>query len=627
VTTIAADASYRIDYAYNSLGALHTLTYPVSTSGYRLKLQYDYQHGQLLRIKDFNAPATVFWQANATDARGRAIDEQLGGSLQRLRGFDPVSGRIEYIQTGPGGSAAVQNLVYQWDGVGNLSWRRDDNQNLTEAFVYDHLHRLTSSTLNGANNLTVAYNALGNITSKTGVGTYTYHATKKHAVVSTSSGGSYAYDANGNMTSRNGSTISWSSFNLPTVINGSGGNASQFFYTPDRARYKQVASYAGSTETTIYVGGILEKLTRGSLTEFRHLIQSGQEHTVIHTRRSNGTTATYHVTRDHLGSAAAITDANGNVLIQESFTAFGERRGANWAGSPSSADWTQIANTTRRGFTDHEHLDNLNLIHMNGRVYDPGLGRFISADPFIDGWGQTQGFNRYSYVKNNPLRAVDPSGFKEKKDPDVTENCEAGPCGPKDDYRNPDGSKVPEIIVTGRRLQSSRGGEAQIFASVEFPWREDSGSFPPELYGDPMVWDPPIDPVMLFENVAVLLSPAMWAAQLGRLMLARTAAGMHAAKGTHVVYQGIDKSGVVRYVGRTSRNVQTRAAEHAASGGAKEGLIFRAVQGGENLSLQEARMLEQHLINQYGLGRYGGQLLNEINSISPKYWSAFGISP
>jgi hypothetical protein len=57
----------------------------------------------------------------------------------------------------------------------------------------------------------VAYNALGNITSKTGVGTYSYHATKKHAVVSTSSGGSYAYDANGNMTSRDGSTISWSS--------------------------------------------------------------------------------------------------------------------------------------------------------------------------------------------------------------------------------------------------------------------------------------------------------------------------------------------------------------------------------------------------------------------------------
>ncbi|MEI2423270.1 hypothetical protein V6O07_23570, partial [Arthrospira platensis SPKY2] len=165
------------------------------------------------------------------------------------------------------------------------------------AFGYEHLHRLTASTLNGVSNLSVAYNALGNITSKTGTGTYTYHTTRKHAVVSTSSGGSYGYDANGNMTSRNGSTISWSSFNLPTVIHGSGSNSSQFFYTPDRARYKQVANYSGTTETTIYVGGLLEKLTRGALTEFRHLIQAGQEHTVIYTRRSNGTSDTFHVTR------------------------------------------------------------------------------------------------------------------------------------------------------------------------------------------------------------------------------------------------------------------------------------------------------------------------------------------
>ena len=445
-TTINADAQYKIEYGYNSLGALATLTYPVSTLGYRLKLQYDYQHGQLLRIKDFNAPSTVFWQANATDPRGRAIDEQLGASLQRIRGFDPVSGRLEYIQTGPGGNAAVQNLVYQWDGVGNLAWRRDDNQNLTEAFSYDHLHRLTSSTLNGAGNLSVAYSALGNITSKTGVGSYSYHATKKHAVVSTSSGGSYAYDANGNMTSRNGSTIVWNSFNLPSVIHGSGSNQSQFFYTPDRARYKQVANYAGTTETTIYVGGMLEKLTRGALTEFKHLIQAGQEHTVLYTRRSNGTTDTFHVTRDHLGSAAAITDASGNVLVQESFTAFGERRGANWAGSPSSGDWTQFANTTRRGFTAHEHLDNLNLIHMNGRVYDPGLGRFISADPFIDGSTNTQGYNRYSYVKNNPLRAFDPTGFKGKNTDERNESE-----GPGGGHVNPDGKPIPEIVVTGKR--------------------------------------------------------------------------------------------------------------------------------------------------------------------------------
>jgi hypothetical protein len=59
----------------------------------------------------------------------------------------------------------------------------------------------------------------------------------------------------------------------------------------------------------------------------------------------------------------------------------------------------------------------------------------------------------------------------------------------------------------------------------------------------------------------------------------------------------------------------------------KEFLIYRAVQGSENLSLQEARVVEQKLINQFGLGKNGGQLLNKINSISPKYWKVYGVAP
>ena len=59
-------------------------------------------------------------------------------------------------------------------------------------------------------------------------------------------------------------------------------------------------------------------------------------------------------------------------------------------------------------------LDNVGLVHMNGRVYDPAIGRFISADPFIDGWTNPQGWNRYAYVKGRPLSSVDPTGFLEE---------------------------------------------------------------------------------------------------------------------------------------------------------------------------------------------------------------------
>jgi RHS repeat-associated protein len=70
----------------------------------------------------------------------------------------------------------------------------------------------------------------------------------------------------------------------------------------------------------------------------------------------------------------------------------------------------QTAKTTR-GYTGHEELDEVGLVHMNGRVYDPQLGRFLSADPVVQDATDLQAFNHYAYVRNNPLSLTDPSGF------------------------------------------------------------------------------------------------------------------------------------------------------------------------------------------------------------------------
>jgi len=63
-----------------------------------------------------------------------------------------------------------------------------------------------------------------------------------------------------------------------------------------------------------------------------------------------------------------------------------------------------------RGYTGHEHLDQFGLINMNGRMYDQLLGTMLSPDNYIQNTGSTQGFNRYSYVLNNPLKYTDPDG-------------------------------------------------------------------------------------------------------------------------------------------------------------------------------------------------------------------------
>ena len=173
----------------------------------------------------------------------------------------------------------------------------------------------------------MAYDSLGNITSKSDVGTYTYHASKKHQVTSTSNGWTFGYDNNGNMTSGRGATMTWTSYNYTSQINNAG-LTSDFYYTPDRQYFKQVAVFSTGTATTMYVGGILEKVTTTAGTDYRHMIRAGSS-TVIVSRQTSGTNSTHYVTSDHLGSSAAITNGSGGILVNSSFDAFGKRGGTS----------------------------------------------------------------------------------------------------------------------------------------------------------------------------------------------------------------------------------------------------------------------------------------------------------
>src|SRR6187200_2683146 len=111
--------------------------------------------------------------------------------------------------------------------------------------------------------------------------------------------------------------------------------------------------------------------------------------------------------KDHLGSISTITDENGLVLERLSYDAWGKRRFPNGVDDPAGV----IASQTNRGFTGHEELDAVGLVHMNGRVYDPLLARFGTPDPTTESPFSTQGWNRYSYVGNSPLNFTDPSGY------------------------------------------------------------------------------------------------------------------------------------------------------------------------------------------------------------------------
>jgi RHS repeat-associated protein len=412
--TIVSDATYLINYAFDvTTGLLDSLTYPTSTSSYRLKLKYNYGYGILNKVSDFSVPTTVFWQANDADARGNVIHQTLGNGLQTIRGFDEITGLPDYIQSGPGGSATRQNMEFAWNKVGSLTQRKDLNRSLTEDFYYDNLHRLDYSKLNNVQNLDLSYNAMGNILTKSDVSgsTWAYHATKKHAVI-TAGTNSYGYDLNGNKTTRNGQTVTWTSYNYPSHM-PNGTKYHDYFYAADRQRWKQVYYDGSSSETTIFVGGILEKHTAGGITEYRHYINAGEQPVALYTRPSSGSITTQYFLLDHQGSVAEVTNSLGALDVAENFAAFGERRDASdWSGAPSAGDVTLINGATQRGYTFHTNSESSSLIHMNGRMADSLTGRFLSPDPYVFQPELTQSFNRYSYLRNNPLSMTDPSGFE-----------------------------------------------------------------------------------------------------------------------------------------------------------------------------------------------------------------------
>jgi len=125
--------------------------------------------------------------------------------------------------------------------------------------------------------------------------------------------------------------------------------------------------------------------------------------------------------KDRLGTSLTFSDENGQVVGRRHYDAFGKPRMIDGTlmepgARPRLKNFTDYAGVNnigipRRGFTDHLHLDDVELIHMNGRVYDYNLGRFMSVDPFIQSPTNSQSINPYSYIMNNPLSGTDPTGY------------------------------------------------------------------------------------------------------------------------------------------------------------------------------------------------------------------------
>jgi RHS repeat-associated protein len=188
-------------------------------------------------------------------------------------------------------------------------------------------------------------------------------------------------------------------------------NTTNFYYGADQMRYKQVKSKSGVLTTTIYIGKLFEQITSGSTVTKKAYVDDIA--VVSQTQGSTVETVSY-IHRDRLGSMIGSLTASGDMIQTHSFDPFGKPRDGRLYDNVTSPNIPRNilgSVVTNRGFTDHEHLDDPQLIHMNGRVYDYNLGRFLSVDPFIQEPGNSQSMNPYSYIMNNPLAGTDPTGY------------------------------------------------------------------------------------------------------------------------------------------------------------------------------------------------------------------------
>lgn len=399
-TTTVDGIAYSLTTGYDVAGRPDTLTYP---TGFSVKNVYN-AVGHLAEVRNA-ATNALFWKTVAASPAG-VTDEDYGNGTGVVRAFDPNTQRIAQIGTvRDSDGVTLQNFTYGYDSVGNLTARAETTQNVSETYTYDGLNRLATVALGRAQ--TYAYSDIGNITFKTGLGAYAYPATGKVHAVSAVGGVSYSYDPNGNLLSAGSKTLTWKSFNMPATAQV-GTSSYTWSYDADQARVK----YVTPSDTTIYVGSgpqlFLEKVIQAGVTEQRHHIYVNGRAVAQYTQRSAGASDTRYFYRDHLGSTTLILDETGIVAERLSYDAQGKRRFPN--GSDDNGN-TLSGVATDRGFTGHEHLDVLGFIHMNGRLYDPRIGRFLSADPYIQDTSNPQNLNRYSYVFNNPLIYTDPSGY------------------------------------------------------------------------------------------------------------------------------------------------------------------------------------------------------------------------
>lgn len=402
--TLTADNKiFKSNFTYNKYGQLINQTYP---SGFVTKNEYD-NIGNLIKIKNGN---TTIWELNTMAAPGMISNYKYNnGNLSNSIVYDNKLNLSE-IHYG--------NLKTHWYDIehktNNLQTRTvfDNNYTNQEVFKYDEFDRLTKVQYYNISTMydktTMTYNQNGNFNNKSDCGDYVYG----------NSNAPYQLTAIQNPVTANISlntlNVTYNTFRKVSQISEADPNGTKqfdFVYGNDEQRVKMAYSVGGSTGYTRYYADGCDRQednVNNTYKEWTYIYAPTGLCAVNY--NNNGIRKLYYVAPDHLGSPVMLINSNGQVAEEYSFDAWGRRRNPQDWNDYDTANFVGLGGMMIRGYTMHEMLDEVGIINMNGRIYDPVLGRFLQPDNYVQSPDNLQNFNRYGYCLNNPLKYTDPSG-------------------------------------------------------------------------------------------------------------------------------------------------------------------------------------------------------------------------
>ena len=420
----------RKNVVYDPIGRVHSYEKSLTSSGKTthvvIENVYDSWSGTMYQLKD-KSSGKVLWELEELTAKGKVLKAKLGGtSIQNTYDANDFLSAVSHKTEG---KSDILSIAYSFNAIKNeLNSRNTSGAfNILERFVYDDNNRLINWTNPRTGELHHnVYDKQGRIIENDQLGKIKFENRDK------------IYQPTGMSLNEKGAEllknnliqkIEYNENNDPVFIDGVKGDV-RFEYGLTAMR--QMMTFGGEF---LSENASQNETSHGKFTRFysedgsfevtldhqsgkeKHILYIGgnpYESEIIFVKDFKEEKGSYKfLHKDYLGSILAISDEEGNKLEQRHYDAWGNLTHLQIGNGEVITDPEQIAKAQLlldRGYTSHEHLWEVGIIHMNGRLYDPLLRRFLNADENIQDLHNTQNYNKYGYVMNNPLMYSDPSG-------------------------------------------------------------------------------------------------------------------------------------------------------------------------------------------------------------------------